>query len=68
MPGPSLRAMTDEVMFEIRELTGQDYVDRYAGKTDDAGAEPDRPARPTHVTASEADEHVGDRRLASVAS
>ena len=43
----ALRAMTDEVMFEIRELTGQNYVDRYAGKTDDAGAEPDRPARPT---------------------
>jgi 1-acyl-sn-glycerol-3-phosphate acyltransferase len=66
----ALRAMTDEVMFEIRELTGQNYVDRYAGKTDDAGAEPDRPARPTHVTASEAeaDEHAGDRRLASVAS
>ena len=28
------RSMTDEVMFEIRELTGQDYRDRYAGADD----------------------------------
>ena len=48
----ALRAMTDEVMFEIRELTGQEYVDRYAGKADDAGAERHEPARPTHVTDS----------------
>ena len=26
----ALRALTDELMFEIRQLTGQDYVDRYA--------------------------------------
>ena len=48
----ALRAMTDEVMFEIRELTGQEYVDRYAGKSDDAGAERHEPARPTHVADS----------------
>jgi 1-acyl-sn-glycerol-3-phosphate acyltransferase len=30
-----LRQMTDEVMFEIRNLTGQDYVDEYAGKKDE---------------------------------
>jgi 1-acyl-sn-glycerol-3-phosphate acyltransferase len=28
-----LRQITDELMFEIRELTGQDYVNVYAGKT-----------------------------------
>ena len=28
-----LRQITDEVMFEIRALTGQDYVNEYAGKT-----------------------------------
>jgi 1-acyl-sn-glycerol-3-phosphate acyltransferase len=28
-----LRQITDEVMFEIRELSGQDYVDTYATKT-----------------------------------
>ena len=27
-----LRQIIDEVMFEIRELTGQDYVDEYATK------------------------------------
>lgn len=26
------RSMTDEVMFEIREMTGQDYVDHYTGE------------------------------------
>jgi len=29
----ALRSITDELMFEIRELTGQDYVDAYATKT-----------------------------------
>jgi 1-acyl-sn-glycerol-3-phosphate acyltransferase len=28
-----LRQITDELMFEIRALTGQEYRDRYAGKT-----------------------------------
>ena len=28
-----LRQITDELMFEIRALTGQEYCDRYAGKT-----------------------------------
>lgn len=28
-----LRQLTDEVMFEIRKLSGQDYVDVYAGKS-----------------------------------
>ncbi len=30
------RSMIDEVMFEIREMTGQEYVDRYAGTPADA--------------------------------
>jgi 1-acyl-sn-glycerol-3-phosphate acyltransferase len=34
-----LRQITDEVMFEIRELTGQDYVDSYATKKKKAEAE-----------------------------
>jgi hypothetical protein len=33
------RLLTDEVMFELRELTGQDYVDEYATK----------PTKPTDV-------------------
>jgi 1-acyl-sn-glycerol-3-phosphate acyltransferase len=39
-----LRQLTDEVMYEIRELTGQEYVDNYATKRkaeDEPGAEPE---------------------------
>jgi 1-acyl-sn-glycerol-3-phosphate acyltransferase len=32
----ALRELTDEMMFEIRELTGQDYVNVYAGKLSDS--------------------------------
>ena len=32
-----LRQLIDEVMFEIRKLSGQDYVDVYAGKRTDEG-------------------------------
>ncbi|MGH9116397.1 MAG: lysophospholipid acyltransferase family protein [Acidimicrobiales bacterium] len=35
-----LREMTDEVMYEIRELSGQEYVDTYATKTPEAGIPP----------------------------
>jgi 1-acyl-sn-glycerol-3-phosphate acyltransferase len=63
----ALRAMTDEVMFEIRELTGQEYVDRYAGKDDDSGADVPPPARPAHIT--DPPVSAGDRReLQSIAS
>ncbi len=65
----ALRAMTDEVMFEIRELTGQEYVDRYAGKSDEADAEHRQPARPINVAESVSlDEAAVDRQLASIAS
>ena len=43
----ALRAATDEIMFEIRELTGQDYVNRYAGKE----SSPVDPVAPAHVGA-----------------
>ncbi len=43
-----LRAITDELMFEIRELTGQEYRNVYAGKA--ADSEPVAPpARVAHV-------------------
>jgi 1-acyl-sn-glycerol-3-phosphate acyltransferase len=65
----ALRAMTDEVMFEIREFTGQEYVDRYAGKCDDAGAETIEPARPTNVADSVTiNDHADGRQLAGIAS
>ena len=61
--------MTDEVLFEIRELTGQRYVDRYAGKGDDAGAETTEPARPANVTNPSPDEvRPIERQLATLAS
>ncbi len=34
-----LRQIIDEVMFEIRKLSGQDYVDDYAGKAETETAE-----------------------------
>jgi 1-acyl-sn-glycerol-3-phosphate acyltransferase len=34
-----LRQIIDEVMFEIRKLSGQDYVDVYAGKAAKAGSD-----------------------------
>lgn len=42
-----LRQLTDEVMFEIRKLSGQDYVDVYAGKSPKPESDPaqDQPAR-----------------------
>jgi len=42
-----LRQITDELMFEIRELTGQEYRNVYAGRT--ADAEPTVVARVAHV-------------------
>ncbi|MBA3288957.1 MAG: 1-acyl-sn-glycerol-3-phosphate acyltransferase [Acidimicrobiia bacterium] len=44
----ALRSMTDEVMFEIRELTGQQYVDHYAGEA--PATEERETARPASVT------------------
>ena len=65
----ALRAMTDEVLFEIRELTGQQYVNRYAGKGDDAVAETSEPARPVNVADSSPDgKRLADRQLATMAS
>jgi 1-acyl-sn-glycerol-3-phosphate acyltransferase len=46
-----LRQIIDEVMFEIRELTGQEYVDEYATKK----AESFPSAAPTQVVHHEAD-------------
>ncbi len=39
-----LRQLTDEVMYEIRNLSGQEYVDSYAGKADVPVATPMAPA------------------------
>ena len=58
------RSMMDEVMFEIRDLTGQTYRDVYAGQRPDA--EPEAPARVAAV--DDVDERVEGRELVSVGS
>jgi 1-acyl-sn-glycerol-3-phosphate acyltransferase len=57
------RSMIDEIMFEIREMTGQQYRDVYAGAT--AETEPTVPARVASVTD---EEPAGERELASAGS
>jgi 1-acyl-sn-glycerol-3-phosphate acyltransferase len=51
-----LRQITDELMFEIRELTGQEYRNVYAGKT--ADTETPKIAKVAHVGDVPADERV----------
>ena len=52
----TLRVFTDAVMFEIAQLSGQKYVDRYAHKDDtpgvlaDVGTDPTAPPRPSAPT------------------
>jgi 1-acyl-sn-glycerol-3-phosphate acyltransferase len=58
------RSMMDEVMYEIREMTGQIYRDVYAGHQPETEAEV--PAKVGSVV--EADDHVGERELVSVGS
>ncbi len=52
--------MTDEVMFEIRELTGQQYTNVYAGKTPTPRIP--LPSKVAHV----ADEVPAERELVGV--
>ena len=40
-----LRQITDEIMFELRELSGQQYVDRYCKRASDDALDPGEPAR-----------------------
>ena len=48
-PHLAWRSMIDEVMFEIREMTGQEYRDNYAGERPDTSEEP-AVAKPAFVT------------------
>jgi 1-acyl-sn-glycerol-3-phosphate acyltransferase len=63
------RSMIDEVMYEIRELTGQTYVNTYAGQT--AETEPTVPARVAsvidHIPDLTSNEVVDARELQLVA-
>jgi 1-acyl-sn-glycerol-3-phosphate acyltransferase len=40
-----LRQVTDEIMFELRALSGQEYVDRYCKRASDDALDPGQPAR-----------------------
>jgi 1-acyl-sn-glycerol-3-phosphate acyltransferase len=46
-----LRSIMDEVMYEIREMTGQEYRNVYAGKSSDT--EPSDAAKVAHVNDEE---------------
>jgi 1-acyl-sn-glycerol-3-phosphate acyltransferase len=61
-PPLAWRTMTDEVMVEIREMTGQTYLNQYAGQHVETSTElpavtdsPDGPDNATLATASQAD-------------
>ncbi|MGH9132680.1 MAG: lysophospholipid acyltransferase family protein [Ilumatobacteraceae bacterium] len=56
------RSMMDEVMFEIRELTGQVYRDVYAGQQ----PESEPVVQATVASVAEPDEPTGDRELVGV--
>ena len=49
-PHLAWRSMIDEVMFEIREMTGQEYRNHYAGESPDTPTEQAVVARPARVT------------------
>jgi 1-acyl-sn-glycerol-3-phosphate acyltransferase len=63
-PHLAWRSMIDEVMFEIREMTGQEYRNRYAGEPAEATTEERRTAVPAHV----ADEARADERARELVS
>jgi 1-acyl-sn-glycerol-3-phosphate acyltransferase len=41
------RAVTDEIMYELMELSGREYVDVYAQKVKTQSTAPTEPAQPT---------------------
>ena len=62
------RSMIDEVMFEIRELSGQEYVHAYHGEPVETG-ESGQVARIGHVTEPEPErEREPERRMVAVGS
>ncbi|MFV0309094.1 MAG: lysophospholipid acyltransferase family protein, partial [Desertimonas sp.] len=61
-PHLACRSMIDEVMFEIRELTGQEYRNRYANQKDETPVEDRTTAVPAHI-ADVAAEPAPEREL-----
>jgi 1-acyl-sn-glycerol-3-phosphate acyltransferase len=61
----ALRQITDEIMFELRELTGQDYVDTYAARKGSIGAaDPARVATAAEVIAESHSQRTAERASA----
>ena len=58
--------MIDEVMFEIREMTGQTYKNVYAGQPTEA-VEEHAPSRVATVADDRAADDTGERTLVSMA-
>ena len=56
-----LRQITDELMYEIRDLSGQEYVNEYAGKSDER-----LPVATAQIPGTEADLHADRRSSAEV--
>ena len=61
-----LRQITDEVMFEIRELTGQEYRDVYATKKAEGHPDRDGARRPCGRRRSQPGTGAGGRRLRGI--
>jgi 1-acyl-sn-glycerol-3-phosphate acyltransferase len=55
-----LRQLTDEVMYEIRELSGQEYVDTYATKKSDIPAHQTKVGAGVPLPASSAGDAPGN--------
>jgi 1-acyl-sn-glycerol-3-phosphate acyltransferase len=58
-----LRAITDEIMYEIMQLSGQEYVDMYAGKAKELSQKSAAEARRAEREAR--DGLAGDQKQAS---
>ena len=66
-PHLAWRSMIDEVMFEIREMTGQEYRNHYAGERPDAPTDVPVVAHPASVTDHLASARPFERELVGAA-
>ena len=60
-----LRSVTDEIMYEIMMITGQEYVDEYASKVKKQLAAAEKPSVPTFVAGDQADEKAEEQQPAN---
>ena len=62
-----LRSITDEIMYEIMRLSGQEYVDQYAGRAKEESKRLEREAKDAKEAEAEriASEEVADEMRAS---